>query len=346
MLSEAQLDARLAALGLERDTSEKAPPPSKNRTVLCRRGRKRYLVKVADVQDNVGVLREGSVLQRIAPLAAIKNSPLHLAKVAAFDPPAGLLALEWLNASESLHHYHRRTLEYSRTLARQVGRGLGFLHRASKDAPARYALADAFRDESSLLECFIRMRPEFYARLSRAGVDFFSSVQLDATAMEGLRRLSDELSTAAETCLLHGDLRQANLVRVGRNRLAAVVFLDWELSSWGDPARDIGSLFADYVLCWSAPEHPSEILSRAKMSGFLRALLVAYAEERGRNFELNDEFQERVIRWLGASLLVYVYGITHYEHVFDPRSQRIAQLAREMVGHPQKWPIQLWGRGE
>ena len=45
-----------------------------------------------------------------------------------------------------------------------------------------------------------------------------------------------------------------------------MVFLDWELSFWGDPARDLGSLLSDYVLGWLAPEHRSEVLARPTLA--------------------------------------------------------------------------------
>jgi tRNA A-37 threonylcarbamoyl transferase component Bud32 len=345
LVTDQELDARLKFLQLERDDSPGAPPPSKNRTLVARHGRRRMMVKLADGPGNVGVLREGSVLERVARLAAVKGSPLVVPQVFAFDPGYGLLALEWLPQAETLHHFHRRTGDYPKLLARQVGRGLGFLHRASREDPSRFALAETFRDEADLLECFLRMRPDFYARLSREGLDFFASVQADGPAMVGLQALSEAQHRESEACLLHGDMRQANLVRVGRARVAPLVFIDWELSLWGDPARDLGSLLCDYVLGWLAPEHRSEVMSRAQLSGFGRALLLGYAEERGKEFSLEATFQERVVRWVGAALLIYVYGISHYEQVLDARAQAVARHALDMLGAPERWPRTLWGAG-
>ena len=131
-LNDSELDERLRGMGLERDDSIAAPPPSKNRTVLCRSGRKRILVKVADGPGNVGVLREGSVLERISQLDQEPGSPLLIPGLHAFDPRSGLLALHWLNGAETLHHYHRRTQEYPRLVARQVGKALGYLHEMSR----------------------------------------------------------------------------------------------------------------------------------------------------------------------------------------------------------------------
>jgi hypothetical protein len=122
-LTDAELDERLAVLGLVRDPTVTSPPPSKNRTVVCKTktGKKRVLVKISDGPGTVGVLREGSVLERVEPLSRAPRSPLHLPKVVAFDPAHGLLGLEWIPNTETLHHFHRRSGEYPVSLAAQVG---------------------------------------------------------------------------------------------------------------------------------------------------------------------------------------------------------------------------------
>lgn len=343
-LNDAELESRLAALGLVRELGADAPPPSKNRTVVCRSGKKKVLVKIADGPGNVGVLREGSVLARVGPLSVDPKSPLHLPTVVAFDPAHGLLALEWIANGETLHHFHRRSQEYPIALARQIGHALGYLHRRSREGRSRYALADAFRDETDLLECFLRMRPDFYARLSKVGIEFFAQVQSEHSAVLGLQALTEAQARESHAALLHGDLRQANLLRVAKvGKAPHIVFLDWELSFWGDPARDLGSLLCDYVMGWLAPEHKSEVVGRPTLEGFSKALLQGYSSGREFEFALDTAFQERIVRWVGAALLIYVYGISHYEQVLDARALGIARHALDMLGRPGDWPKVLWG---
>jgi thiamine kinase-like enzyme len=187
------------------------------------------------------------------------------------------------------------------------------------------------------------MRPDFYSRLSNVGIDFFAQVQADAPAMKGLQALSDQQGRDSESALLHGDMRQANLLRVARQKAPLIVFLDWELSFWGDPARDLGSLLCDYVLGWLAPEHRSEVLARPALEAFAGALLEGYASAREPGFPLDRAFQERVVRWIGAALLISVYGISHYEQVLDARALGVARHALDMLGKPSDWPGVLWG---
>ncbi len=343
--NERLIDARLTEWGLVRDDdSPLAPATSKNRTILCRAGpKKRVLVKIADGPGNVGVLREGGILELLSRFADDRRSPLVLPKVFAFDRNLGLLAVEWLSPSETLHSYHRRTGKYGRSIARQLGRALAFLHRQSRENPEAFAVRDGFREESDLLECFLRMRPDFYARLSRAGIDFFCEVQADAAAVSGLQAISDYQEEGEQSCLLHGDLKQANVLKVTKSRLQALAFVDWELSFWGDPARDVGSIVADYALSWLAPEHENEAITKETLHQVSRALLVAYRKEREAAFALDEAFQRRVVQWAGAALLFYVYGMTHYEGVFSERARRLTDYAMHMLGAPEKWPARLWG---
>ena len=345
MDQERRINARLAQWGLTReDDSPLTPAASKNRTVICRHGRsQRVLVKIADGPPaHSGVVREGEVLTRLAPLTAGGGCPLTLPRLFAFDRALGLVAVEWLTHSETLHTYHRRTRRYGEALARSLGRAVGFLHRVSAEQAEALGPRSLLVEESDLLECFLRMRPDFYARLSLAGVELFSMVQADAAAVSGLQQLS-ESGTLEHAALLHGDLKQANLLRVARRGRHPLVLLDWELSAWGDPARDLGGLVADYALGALAPERANEVLPPPALRRAMRAMLSAYALERGAGFALDEALEQRTARWAGAALLFYVYGMTHYEGELSERGRGLVGHAAHMLAEPAQWPALLWG---
>lgn len=341
---ERRIDARLAQWGLSReDDSPLTPAASKNRTLICRHGRTgRVLVKLADGPPlHSGVVREGEVLTRLGPLT-VGKCPLVLPKLFAFDRALGMVAVEWLMDSETLHTYHRRTRRYGAALSSQLGRAVGFLHRVSNARPEAFGPRAELGEESDLLECFLRMRPDFYARLSLAGIDLFSSVQSDAGAVSGLQWLS-QAGPLGDAVLLHGDLKQANLLRVSQGGKGALVLLDWELSAWGDPARDVGGLVADYALGALAPERDNEVLHPPELRRTLSAFVRAYAKERGRGFALDEAFEQKVARWAGAALLFYVYGMTHYEGELSERGRTLVDHAVHMLSEPEQWPALLWG---
>ena len=104
-----------------------------------------------------------------------------------------------------------------------------------------------------------------------------------------------------------------------------------------------GVLLGPSLLGWIAPEHRSEILARPMLEAFAHALLQSYASAREPGFRLTQEFQQRVVRWVGTALLISVYGISHYEQHLDERARGVARQAREMLGKPAEWQTLLWG---
>ena len=69
--SDAELDSRLAVLGLDRDASVGHPPPSKNRTVVCRHGRKRVLVPGRVNVDEIAAETDVILLSQVGWLVGV-----------------------------------------------------------------------------------------------------------------------------------------------------------------------------------------------------------------------------------------------------------------------------------
>lgn len=321
------------------------PGPGKNEALLCQaRGRpERVLVKRAHGSASHWVRREGIYLQLLAPLAEVSGSPLELPRLWAFDGDLGILALEWIAQGEPLHVTHQRTRHYDALVARRIGRGLGFLHRTTHASPERFALDDGFGEQSDPLESFVRLRPELYARLNPATLQLYSSVHHDGEALAALHALS--AFEPAAGALVHGDFRLVNLLRAGRGEPSRLVFLDWELAHWGDPARDVGSLLTDYTLLWLDARSEADVAATPAIRAFLRALLAAYREERGDAFALERDFSTRVVRWAGLALLVHVHTMTRDTHVFDERTALFTEYGRRMLATPEQWEEPLWGEG-
>lgn len=155
------------------------------------------------------------------------------------------------------------------------------------------------------------MRPEVYATLSHAGIALVGQVQRDGPAVLAL---ADMARGTAPGCLLHGDLKLANLLEVKRH----AVFLDWERASWGDPARDVGALFGDLLLAGIGDFGP-----------FWKAYLAGTPPD--------PDLSNRVARWAAVHLLHFAYGLTHFEGALGERGNRVLGIARGMLGDPGAW---------
>lgn len=333
----ATISDRLEAWGLliEQDPPD-LPFASKNANLIGRDGQGgRFLVKMADGDEALGVVHEGRVLAVLTALAAETTAPLALPQVHAFDDALGLLALRWLGHGQNLHYYHRFTQRYGAELGRVLGRGLGWLHTETHSRLA--AFPATIETPVSSVEPLVYLRVDQYARLSRAGMAFYAAVQDDGAAMRALVAMSRHEATP---CLLHGDLKQANLLRVP-GRPPQVVFLDWELAHAGDPAADLGALIANYLPGWLAPRSHREAVDQTELVRFFAALLGSYRHQRGRRFPVEKDFSLRVMRWAGASLLAQLLAITTLEARFDEREQGLTRYALDMLTNPYRWAWEL-----
>jgi len=286
------------------------------------------LVKLATGYGQRGVHREGRIL---AALEAVARPPLKLPRLAAFSPDLGMLAVEWLDGTPTAFDHHRATRRYDPDLAERLGRALGALHARTGADPARFDPKDALADRFDLLESLLRPRPDFYARQPRAALHLISRLQQDGAALRGLTALSE----AERTCLIHGDCKQGNVLLAG----GEPVLIDWELSSWGDGARDVGSLAADYATGWLAPEHESEVLPQPDLQRVLSALLQAYARERG---DTPPDLAERVVRWCGLALVVMAYAETHLLRELRERGRRLLDSGQSVLADPRAWKEKLF----
>jgi thiamine kinase-like enzyme len=329
---------RLAAWGLQREPdAPDAPVASKNANWLCRDAAsgERYLVKLTPYRTDTGVAYEGRVFEALAAIGAGLDGALSVPAVRGFDPDLGMLAVRW-EPAETLFLYHRRTGRYPDWLARALGRALAELHAESRRAWPEAAPAhnDPFVGPGAT-ETLLYVTPAAYARLSRAGMAFFKDVHDDDRAYRELHALRQAPHVP---CLLHGDLKHANVLRLGAGR---AMLIDWEIASWGDAALDLGYLVANYAMGYLAPRFEGEAIALEALQRFLATLLGAYRHRRGRAFPVERDFPFRVMRWAAVALLLYVYTRTHYDQLYDERSSRLTAHALAFLREPHRWAWEL-----
>lgn len=341
-LNEAER-AQLGAWGLSAAAPGSAPAiaPSKNRTVLCNApGGGRVLVKLATGYGQRGVYREGRILGALEEVAL---PPLRLPRRTGYSPELGMLAVEWLDGAPTVFHHHRSTGRYEPALAERLGRALGALHARTHRSPGRFDPRDGFTEQIDLLESLLRPRPDFYARQPRAVLQLISRLQQDAGAMQSLQELSQAQKDAPSGCLVHGDCKQGNVLLAGAG-LDEPVLIDWELAFWGDGARDLGWLAADYATGWLAPEHEAELLAQPDLQRFLGALLSAYVRERETaGYPAPPDLPGRAVRWCGLALVVMAYGDAHLLRALEDRGRRLADYGQYLLAEPDAWRARLFG---
>lgn len=317
----------LARWGLTPALDVQGPPASRNATQLCRDRQGSLVLVKCTPRDDDGAQREATALSYLLVQAGGAHSALHVPRLWGSDLAAHAVALEWVSEAPTLYQHHRTQAQYEVPVFRRLGASLGTLHRATSvpDLP--------LKPRVELTEEFLRLRPDFYVRLSPAGLAFFSELQRDAPAMAKLHELAELEHAGVARTLVHGDARQANVLLRADGEL---VWLDWERAAPGDPARDVGHLLSEYAHQVLLPETAQEELSAALYRRSARAFFEAYRHVVAGAFDTSNDFLARVAGWAGVGLLAAVFSRALREGRYGPDAQALARRARDMVARPHE----------
>lgn len=317
-----------------------------NRVFLVTAEDASYVVKIGKEPGGQTVAREAAVLDRLWDAGAGRRLTRFLPAIVAYDRPAGALILKATRGSRDLnrHHAHGR---FSRALARQAGRALAALHDLAPGVVGDLAG---------------EVEPTWSLRLHRPDLDSLhcmSAAAIDLTRIiQGSERLCSALDELLEswspTSAIHGDVRWDNCLVLrgsGSDHWTRIQVIDWELAGAGDPARDIGAFFGEYLRVWiqSIPiariDEPGRLLAHAgvplrRMRPALGAFWDGYADERRCSAAELSSTLRRATRFAGAAMLLaaceeaqMLDGLPARVLLLMPVSQSLLERPEEATAH-------------
>ena len=177
------------------------------------------------------------------------------------------------------------------------------------------------------------------------------SSDLLCSALDGL------LASWTPTAAIHGDVRWDNcLVLPGGDHSdwPHLQVIDWEVAGPGEPARDIGAFFGEYLSAWlrSIPiadiDEPGQLLAHAgvplrRMRPALRAFWDAYGSWCCCSARELDWTLRRAMRFAGAAILV---AASEEAQILDglPASALLAMaVSQNILERPEEATAQLLG---
>jgi hypothetical protein len=122
--------------------------------------------------------------------------------------------------------------------------------------------------------------------------------------------------------------------------------IDWERSTWGDPAFDLGTLIASYLQIWlnSLVVDPSISLEASlriagtpleKLQPSLIALIRAYLNHFPITLEHYPDFLKRTIQYAGLALIQQIVGTIQHQKYFGNSSICLLQVAKSLLCRPE-----------
>lgn len=216
--------------------------------------------------------------------------------------------------------------------ATRMGRALGALHSLELGSSSMSALSEGL--PRRLPHALFLHRPDraLYYNASYANLQAVRIMQ----SFPAFGALIDALTEEwRPSCLVHFDVKGDNVLLSAKRGARSGWLIDWELAALGDPAWDVGSMFADFlgVWLWSIPitgEHPpAHYLSLARfpltrLQPALRAFWRSYRLARGLTGGAVTAFLLSATRYCAVRLIQRVYEQTR--EVIDLLANSICQL--------------------
>jgi aminoglycoside phosphotransferase (APT) family kinase protein len=233
--------------------------------------------------------------------------------------------------------------------ATQLGQALGALHNLELGSSPMRDLAEQL--PRRLPDAFFVHRPDHavYCNASHGNLQAVRIMQ----SFPALGALIDaQRKEWRPTCLIHFDVKGDNILLGGKRRAGSSWLIDWELAALGDPAWDVGAMFADYlgVWLWSIPitgeQPPARYLSLARvplarLQPALRRFWRSYRLARGLTGHAAAEFLLSATRFSAVRLIQRVHEQTRDLPELFANSICQLQLSWNILREPEPACVQL-----
>ena len=187
------------------------------------------------------------------------------------DEARQVIAIEALDTGVPWPDSTRTSSIASRGLAEQLGTLMAGWHRATTDTALWVSPASGILHLPDAVQHAAEGRPPATVNLMRLLAD---DPDLAGTLRHTRSRWRDR-------CLIHGDIRRENWILRRKGRRAALHVIDWELSGSGDPAWDLGSALAEFVLDNVRGDPDQTVPLTEAQEPRMRAFFAAYIGARG-----------------------------------------------------------------
>lgn len=288
-----------------------------------------------------------------------------------FDAEHSIIVFDYLDDYLDLAEFYAKEKVFSAKIATEIGIGLATFHSSTFNHPdCRNFLSSSLQTPSesqpqqtpTSLHGVGRISPEVYGIFPADGLKFFALYQRYDSLGQAIAAFT---ATYHPCCLTHNDLKLNNLLlhndwaqQISESRPAGMLrFIDWERSSWGDPAFDLGSIVASYLSLWLGSlviskdialedslrmaVTPLELLQPS-----LGALMSTYLAKFPEILEQQPALISRVVQFAGLALIQQIQAMLQYQKVFNNIGICMLQVAKSFLCRPQQSIPTIFGMSE
>ena len=300
-------------------------------------------------------------LQRFSEISHIR--PL-LSEVVHFDANHSIIVFNYLDDYRDLTDFYAEEDSFPTAVATSIGTVLATIHRATFNHQEYQNFffedsEDATIDEApNLIRGLERISPEIFGQVPADGLKFLALYQRYDSLGQAIAELADAFEPC---CLTHNDLKLNNILLHNNWEQASsnsiIRLIDWERSSWGDPAFDLGTIITSYLQFWlgslvvSKSIDINESLRLAmipieKLQPSIAALTQAYFDNFPEILEHSPNFLRRVVQFSGLGLIHRIQAMLQYEKSFGNAGICMLQVAKTLLCRPEQSIPTIFGMTE
>lgn len=287
-----------------------------------------------------------------------------------FDAENSIIVFKYLTEHRDLSDFYTKEKIFPAPIASAIGASLGKIHRSTFNRQDYRDFFNENREKVSiglvthLVRNLERIGPEIFGQVPTDGLHFFALYQ----RYDSLGEAVAELSTALQPCCLtHNDFKLNNILlhndweqliyQAESSENSIVRLIDWERSTWGDPAFDLGTIIASYLQIWLNSMIVSKAISIEEslrlaatplelLQSSITALASAYFDNFPEILEHRPDFVKRVVQFSGLGLIQTIQATIQYQKSFGNTGISMLQVAKSLLCRPEQSISTVFGVAE
>ncbi|NEO92644.1 MAG: aminoglycoside phosphotransferase family protein [Moorea sp. SIO3G5] len=348
----------------EQAVGEIEPKAAKNFNLLLTlpEGRKLLVKQEPYHQDGKTVgefLKEWRSQEFLRQFPEVSHLGSWLPEVLHFDPDNSIIVFNYLSDYQDLTEFYGNENVFPNAIASSIGAMVASIHRATlgsqdyQDFFSEKSAGPSPNQAQNLTKNLERISPKVFSQVPPDGLKFFALYQRYDSLGKAIAELSNSFDAC---CLVHNDLKLNNILLPNdweqatsapkSDGMVGLRLIDWERSSWGDPAFDIGSIINSYLTIWLGSLAVSnsidieEALNLAmtpleQIQPSIAALIRTYCDRFPEILERYPNFLQRVMQFSGLALIQTIQSIIEYQKSFGNTGICMLQVAKSLLCRPE-----------
>ena len=306
-------------------------------------------------------LSEYRIQQWLQKFPESKNFSCFLPELLHFDADNSIIIFNYLNDYRDLMDFYLKESSFPLEIADAVGTVLGTIHRDTFNQENQREFFDSQEGVNGaeqvpkLIQSLEKITPDIFATTPADGLKFFALYQRYESLGKAIAQLGNSFTP---TCLTHNDLKLNNILlhtNWQEPKNSIIRLIDWERSSWGDPAFDLGTLFGSYISIWLGSLVMSKSLSIEEslnlavtplelLQPSIAALTKAYFLTFPEILQHSPDFLAKVVQFAGFDLIQQIQAMIQYQKSFGNTGIAMLQVAKSLLCRPERAMPTLFGK--